>query len=401
MKKTFGQIVREKRKSLQLSQAELGEKIGVSVQTISRWECDGGMPDISQIVPLAKVLGTTTDMLLGMETSEEEAVEAVFSEVRDLWNNAKINNAVIGTRACDYHKTAYVILREAVRKYPTNLKLLESCTKEGVRYLKDIVVHRFFEVPEKEIHNMYIELERMINTKLNFESDLNNKEAAKYLLASLYSIMGNKERAMAEAEELSPEMKYYTQIRVAMNMSDCDERLLAAKKMFYHSAKELLFAFDHLSGAYAALGDAGRENAIKIFKKFSEATDFLENCLDDELINYYRIWINKCITIQYIRAGEFDTALDYIEKMTDNCVRFWEICLKECDENGTIPLYIDIEKVQNSTYLTTCSRDELRTWFECKLIESWGELGDKENNPIVTSDRYNKCFERVRSLKAE
>ena len=101
MKKTFGQIVREKRKMLSLSQAELGEKIGVSVQTVSRWECDGGMPDISQIVPLAKVLGTTTDILLGMENSEDEAVETVLTEVRNIWNNAKINNSVVGTRNCD------------------------------------------------------------------------------------------------------------------------------------------------------------------------------------------------------------------------------------------------------------------------------------------------------------
>ena len=154
MKKTFGQIVREKRKMLSLSQAELGEKIGVSVQTVSRWECDGGMPDISQIVPLAKVLGTTTDILLGMENSEDEAVETVLTEVRNIWNNAKINNSVVGTRNCDYRKAVYEKLREIVRKYPTNLRLLEAYTNNGVSYLKNIVVHHFFEVPEKEIRGV-------------------------------------------------------------------------------------------------------------------------------------------------------------------------------------------------------------------------------------------------------
>ena len=398
MKKTFGQIVREKRKMLSLSQAELGEKIGVSVQTVSRWECDGGMPDISQIVPLAKVLGTTTDILLGMENSEDEAVETVLTEVRNIWNNAKINNSVVGTRNCDYRKAVYEKLREIVRKYPTNLRLLEAYTNNGVSYLKNIVVHHFFEVPEKEIHNMYVELERMINTRLNFESELNKKEAAKHLLASLYAIMGNKERAIAETEELSAEMKYYTQIGIAMNMSDHDERLTSAKKLFHHSARELLYAFDHLSGAYAALGEPERDNAIKIFEKFSDAADFLESCLDSEFIYYYKIWINKCICVQYIRAGEYDTALDYIEKMTDSCEKFWNICMKECDEDGTVPLYVETE-VKNRVW-TTCSKDELRKKLECELIESWGELVDKENNPVVTSERYKRCFERVSNLKA-
>ena len=111
--------------------------------------------------------------------------------------------------------------------------------------------------------------------------------------------------------------------------------------------------------------------------------------------------INKCITIQYIRAGEYDKALYYIERMTDCCETFWDLCIKESDDTGTIPLYIEIDlgSQEGTRPLKTCTREALIKYFECQLIESWGELGDKENNPIVTSERYKKCFGRVSNFK--
>lgn len=38
MKPTFGQMMKEKRKALKLTQSDLAEKMGVSAQTVSRWE---------------------------------------------------------------------------------------------------------------------------------------------------------------------------------------------------------------------------------------------------------------------------------------------------------------------------------------------------------------------------
>ena len=71
---TIGNRIRFYRKERGFTQSELAEMIGVSVQAISKWETDAGMPDISQIVPLAIVLNISTDVLLGLN-SEDEADE--------------------------------------------------------------------------------------------------------------------------------------------------------------------------------------------------------------------------------------------------------------------------------------------------------------------------------------
>ena len=52
-----GTTIRNLRESRNMTQAELGERIGVSSKTISKWETGKGLPDISLLSPLAQALG--------------------------------------------------------------------------------------------------------------------------------------------------------------------------------------------------------------------------------------------------------------------------------------------------------------------------------------------------------
>lgn len=71
---TIGESIRHHRKRLSLTQLELAKRVGVSVQAISKWETNTGLPDIAMAVPLARALGTTTDELLqfGQRRKEKE-----------------------------------------------------------------------------------------------------------------------------------------------------------------------------------------------------------------------------------------------------------------------------------------------------------------------------------------
>lgn len=60
----LGQRLLELRKSKQLSQEEVAERLDVTRQTISKWETDQSTPDFDKIVPLCKLYGITTDELL-------------------------------------------------------------------------------------------------------------------------------------------------------------------------------------------------------------------------------------------------------------------------------------------------------------------------------------------------
>ena len=50
-----------------MTQAELGEKIGVSCKTVSKWETAKGLPDISLLQPLSQALGVSLPELMNGE----------------------------------------------------------------------------------------------------------------------------------------------------------------------------------------------------------------------------------------------------------------------------------------------------------------------------------------------
>ena len=59
-----GERISHLREAKGLSQLELGEAMGVSWDTVTRWEDDTAHPDISMLTDLAKALGVSIDELL-------------------------------------------------------------------------------------------------------------------------------------------------------------------------------------------------------------------------------------------------------------------------------------------------------------------------------------------------
>lgn len=66
------------RKALGLTQEELGRRVGVSTQAVSKWEC-GGMPDPMLLPSLADALGASIDALFGRDGSEYRPLEEVLN----------------------------------------------------------------------------------------------------------------------------------------------------------------------------------------------------------------------------------------------------------------------------------------------------------------------------------
>lgn len=61
---TLGEKLKEIGKRFGLSQEQLAEIMNVSRQAITKWENDGGIPDISNLQELSKVFDITVDYLL-------------------------------------------------------------------------------------------------------------------------------------------------------------------------------------------------------------------------------------------------------------------------------------------------------------------------------------------------
>ena len=65
-----GRLIRALRQGQNLTQAELGEKLGVGGKAVSKWECGAGAPDIALLPRLSELLGVDTEALLRGELGE-------------------------------------------------------------------------------------------------------------------------------------------------------------------------------------------------------------------------------------------------------------------------------------------------------------------------------------------
>lgn len=61
---TLGEKLQKLRKARGWTQEELAAQVGVSRQSLSKWESDGALPETANIIVLADLFGVTTDYLL-------------------------------------------------------------------------------------------------------------------------------------------------------------------------------------------------------------------------------------------------------------------------------------------------------------------------------------------------
>lgn len=64
------------RKRAGWSQEELAAQLGVSRQSVSKWECAQSVPDMQKVVQMSRLFGVTTDYLLKEELGEPELAPA-------------------------------------------------------------------------------------------------------------------------------------------------------------------------------------------------------------------------------------------------------------------------------------------------------------------------------------
>ena len=67
-----GKFIAALRREQGLTQEALGQKVGVTNKTVSRWETGAYMPDIELLVPLGEILGISVNELLAGERLSDE-----------------------------------------------------------------------------------------------------------------------------------------------------------------------------------------------------------------------------------------------------------------------------------------------------------------------------------------
>ena len=90
MSTTLGKNIKTFRKNKGFTQEELADLLNITPQAVSKWESENGLPDVSMLIPLAKVLGVSTDSLLGYDSILEN--DEVTARIKDAVQSLKLSN---------------------------------------------------------------------------------------------------------------------------------------------------------------------------------------------------------------------------------------------------------------------------------------------------------------------
>lgn len=171
---TIGENIRQYRRQKNLTQTQLANMVGVSVQAVSKWETGSGMPDISQIVPLAQVLGITTDELLCFNVRHRE--------FEQLWQHTLKEQG-------DDPEKLLEISKQALEKYPNDKTFL---------YRAAVDEERLSQISGDDT-GKHDHLDRAMWYACKLLDIEPENENAKELLVSVYASLGMDEEAVTLA----------------------------------------------------------------------------------------------------------------------------------------------------------------------------------------------------------
>lgn len=90
---TLGEKILKLRTEQGLSQETFGERLGVSRQSVSKWETDQSMPELDKIVAVSELFGVSTDYLLKeTEVSCQTEKEEWFQDEKSIREESAVNN---------------------------------------------------------------------------------------------------------------------------------------------------------------------------------------------------------------------------------------------------------------------------------------------------------------------
>ncbi len=177
---SLGANIKRIRFERNLTQEEVANHLGVSAQSVSKWERSEGYPDIEMLPCIANYLGISIDELLGVSVKDKEEK---YSGINRKWSHNNKNG---------FHIENVELMREALKMFPndalllvqlsTSLEKLDGTPEEKERHLRKSIA-----VQEQII---------------NYCDDCEVRGATLYNICFAYDKIGERQKAIEQAKKL-------------------------------------------------------------------------------------------------------------------------------------------------------------------------------------------------------
>ena len=327
---TFGQKLKKARQELSFSQSYLAENIGVSVQSISNWECDTTMPDISQIVPLASILGVSTDFLLGTTSDEKADLMKLETEVTNIWATYSVNTPHDNA---DY--MVYELYKNFLRTYPLNYQIKYKCALALHDYLIVATIRHKFEISRTEFLKLYSECEKLLLAICKYDSDIQHQIETRSLLVQHYTLNQDWDKALATAESL-PEtcgIKQNIIRTIAQSRNLQQEAQTAAILSSYAKCQDYTMSLYYTAKCISDNEMSSWEDIIQAWLNMVQASELFVSqfaSIYEPKVNTYEqnpfcylITAYASMCNDYLRFQKLDDALSCLEHATDGACKLY------------------------------------------------------------------------------
>ena len=175
-----GNNIRRMRLEKGLTQEEVALHLGVSFQSVSKWERGDGYPDIEMLPAIAHYFGVSVDELLGVS---EQAKKEKYDKINDQWVSNNKNGL---------HTQNVQLMRDALRSFPNDALLLVqlSTSLEKIDGTDD--------EKEKNLRESIAVQEQIIK----YCDDCEVRGATLYNICFAYKKIGDTEKAIEQARKL-------------------------------------------------------------------------------------------------------------------------------------------------------------------------------------------------------
>lgn len=133
-----GEVIRKYRKSKNMTQEEMARRLGVTAPAVNKWEHGNSLPDITLLMPIARLLGISTDELLSYQ---QELTTEKIGEI--------LKRATTMLEEMPY-QDAFAWAKEKLEQYPNceSLILQMAVLLDAERTIQ--------EIPDPETYDAYI-----------------------------------------------------------------------------------------------------------------------------------------------------------------------------------------------------------------------------------------------------
>ncbi|MBE6551333.1 MAG: helix-turn-helix transcriptional regulator [Ruminococcaceae bacterium] len=193
----IGEKIKQLRQRDGRKQEDLANALGVSPQAVSRWEANGGYPDMELIPAIANYFNISIDELFGYSTDRQEKLRSILDKADKLLNKQGDMTECVE------------LLRAAAEEFPSEPQVLiklgyalsmcgwqkygaKAYTKDGSEY-----THEDAEYNSKNIY--WQEEIRIFEKVLTMDISSEDRDVIIMMLIMVYTSMGNTDKAKALA----------------------------------------------------------------------------------------------------------------------------------------------------------------------------------------------------------